>query len=67
MIVLNMTDWKKNVTDWKKTAAALDPPIPDADVEKLLPVMTALEAAFRPLQQSLTPESDVWTGPEDIA
>jgi hypothetical protein len=55
------------MTDWKKTAAALDPPIPGPDVEKLLPVMVALEAAFRPLQRSLTPESDVWTGPEDVA
>jgi hypothetical protein len=52
------------MTDWKKTAAALDPPIPEPDVEKLLPVMDALEAAFRPLQRSLTPEDDVWTGPE---
>jgi hypothetical protein len=55
------------MTDWKKTAAALDPPIPDADIEKLLPVMEALEAAFRPLQNTLTFDDDVWTGPEDIA
>jgi hypothetical protein len=58
---------QNKMTDWKKTAAALDPPIPEPDVEKLLPVMDALEAAFRPLQRSLTPESDVWTGPEDVA
>jgi hypothetical protein len=55
------------MTDWKRTAAALDPPIPAAEVEKLLPVMDALEAAFRPLQGALTAESDVWTGPEDVA
>ena len=55
------------MTDWKKTAAALDPPIPEADVEILLPVMIALEDSFRPLQKSLTAESDVWTGPEDVA
>jgi hypothetical protein len=55
------------MTDWKKIAAALDPPIPEADVERLLPVMDALENAFRPLQQTLTAESDVWTGPEDVA
>jgi hypothetical protein len=52
------------MTDWKKTAAALDPPIPEPDVEKLLPVMDALEAAFRPLQAILTREDDVWTGVE---
>ena len=57
----------KNMTDWKKTAAALDPPIPEADVEKLLPVMEALEKAFRPLQRTVTPESEVWAGPEDVA
>jgi|HubBroStandDraft_1064217.scaffolds.fasta_scaffold2862176_1 hypothetical protein len=48
------------MTDWKKTAAALDPPIPEADVEKLVPLMEALEAAFRPLQQKLTAEDDVY-------
>lgn len=53
------------MTNWKATAAALDPPIPDADIERLLPVVTALEEAFRPLQATLTPEDDVWTGPED--
>jgi hypothetical protein len=53
------------MTDWKKIAAALDPPIPEADVENFLPALERLEAAFRPLQRSLTPESDVWTGPED--
>jgi len=53
------------MTDWKKIAAALDLPIPAPDVEKLLPVMDALEAAFRPLQSSLTPLDDIWTGPED--
>jgi hypothetical protein len=52
------------MTDWKRVAAALDPPIPGRDAEKLLPVMDALEAAFRPLQQTLTPEDDVWTGVE---
>jgi hypothetical protein len=52
------------MTDFKKIAGALDPPIPATEVEKLLPVMDALEAAFRPLQQSLTPEDDVWTGVE---
>jgi hypothetical protein len=55
------------MTDWKKIAAALDPPIPEVDVERLSPVMDALENAFRPLQQTLTAESDVWTGPEDVA
>jgi hypothetical protein len=54
---------KKIMTNWKTLAAALDPPIPEPDVEKLLPVMTALETNFRALQSTLTPEDDVWTGP----
>ena len=52
------------MTDWKRAAAALDPPIPEPDNEKLLPIMDALEASFRPLQATLTPEDDVWTGVE---
>lgn len=55
------------MTDWKRVAAALDPPIPDADIENLLPVVEALEASFRPLQATLTPADDVWTGPEDFS
>jgi hypothetical protein len=53
------------MTDWKKIAAALDPPIPAADVEKLAPVLEALEEAFRPLQKSLPHGAEVWTGPEN--
>jgi len=52
------------MTDWKRVAAALDPPIPDADVEKLVPVMDALEDAFGPLKGFLTPEDDIWRGAE---
>lgn len=52
------------MTDWKKAAAALDPPIPEADLEKLAPVMDALEAAFERLKRSLTPEDDIWMGDE---
>ena len=46
-------------------AAALEPAIPGADIEKIVPVLEALEAAFRPLQTSIPPGTDVWTGPED--
>ncbi|MGD1091228.1 MAG: hypothetical protein ABSB35_04445 [Bryobacteraceae bacterium] len=53
------------MTDWKKMAAVLDPPIPPEDVEKIVPVVEALEAAFRPLQRSLPHDADVWTGPAE--
>lgn len=54
------------MTDWKKIAAALDPPIPGADVDRIVPTLEALEAAFRPLQKAIPPGADVWTGPEDV-
>jgi hypothetical protein len=53
------------MTDWKKIAAALDPPIPEADAERIAPTLDALEAALRLLQRSIPPGADVWTGPED--
>ncbi len=51
--------------DWKKIAAAVDPPIPAEDVEKIVPVLEALETVWRPLQRSIPQGADVWTGPED--
>jgi hypothetical protein len=59
-----MTDWR--MPDWKRLAAALDPPIPESDVEEIAPVLDALEAAFRPLQRSLPPDAIMWTRPEDV-
>jgi hypothetical protein len=53
------------MTDWKKIASALEPPLPAADIEKITPVLEALEASFRPLKQSIPLGADVWTGPED--
>jgi hypothetical protein len=34
-------------------------------MENIAPVLEALEAAFRPLQQSLPHDADVWTGPTE--
>ena len=53
------------MTDWRKAAAALQPAIPEADVEKIAPVLDALEKSFRPLQGSIPAGTDVWTGPEN--
>lgn len=55
------------MTDYKKIAAALDPPIPEADAEKIAPVLAALEQSFAPLRASIPAGADVWTGPEDAA
>jgi len=53
-------------TDWKRLAAALEPPIPSGDLERIAPVLDALEAAFRPLARSLPPDAIPWAGPEDL-
>ena len=55
------------MTDWMKLAAAQEPSIPEADAAKIVPVLEALEAAFRPLQASIPQGEDLWTGPEDVA
>lgn len=49
------------MTDWKKIASALDPPIPAADIEKIAPLLEALEAAFEPLRASIPAGADIWT------
>jgi hypothetical protein len=53
------------MTDYRKLAAALEPPIPAADVERIVPVLEALEKSFAPLRASIVEGADVWTGPED--
>jgi hypothetical protein len=53
------------MTDWKKIASAIEPGIPAGDVEKIVPMLDALEAAFRPLRKSIPAGTDLWTGPED--
>jgi hypothetical protein len=55
------------MTDFRKLAAAIEPPIPAADVEKIVPVMEALEKSFAPLRASIPSGTDVWAGPEDFA
>ena len=55
------------MTDWKKLAATLDPPIPEADVEKIAPVLDALETVFRPLQRAIPPATQIWTAHDAFA
>ncbi|HTS77273.1 MAG TPA: hypothetical protein VMG40_13760 [Bryobacteraceae bacterium] len=53
------------MTDYRKLAAALDPPIPAADAEKIAPVLEGLEKSFAPLRAAIPIGTDMWTGPED--
>jgi hypothetical protein len=57
--------------DWKKIARANRLAIPDADLERMTPVLNAMEAAFRPLAQALPWELEpaivFHAAPEDAA
>jgi hypothetical protein len=55
------------MTDWKKIAQSLEPRIPEADIDRIVPTLEALEKSFRPLQAKIPAGADVWSGPEDIA
>ncbi len=46
------------MTDWKLLAAARGLGIPDAEMEKIVPVMDALEAGFRPLAAGIPPAAE---------
>jgi hypothetical protein len=52
------------MTDWRKVAAGVDPAI---DVEKIVPVLEALERSFKPLVRAIPAGAEIWTGPEDLA
>lgn len=54
------------MTDFRKLAASIEPPIPAEDVEKVVPVLEALEKTFAPLRASIHTGADFWTGPEDF-
>jgi hypothetical protein len=55
---------ERGMTDFRKIAAGLD--LPPADVEKIAPVLEALEKSLAPLRASIPTGADVWTGPEDF-
>ena len=52
------------MTDYRKLAAALDPPIPEADIERVAPTLEALERSFAPLRASIPDGADMWTATE---
>jgi hypothetical protein len=39
--------------NWKKIAEASEPRIPDSDLDRVIPSLETLEAAFRPLTESI--------------
>jgi len=55
------------VTHWKALAAAAEPPVPEDLLPDVLPALEKLETALRPLEQSLPPDTLLWTDSEDVA
>jgi hypothetical protein len=44
--------------NWKRISEGFDLSIPVSDLDKFEPVLDAMEAVFRPLAESLTPETE---------
>jgi hypothetical protein len=55
------------MTTWKALAANVEPAIPDDVLPDVLPALEKLEAAFRPLEKTIPPDTLLWAGPEDDA
>lgn len=49
------------MTDFRRLAVALEPPIPAANIERIAPILDALETSFAPLRASIPQGADVWT------
>lgn len=46
-------------------AAAAEPPIPEELLPEVIPALENLEAAFRPLERLIQPDTLLWSGPEE--
>jgi len=55
------------VTNWKALAAAAEPPVPEELLPEVIPALEKLEAAFRPLERAIPPDTLLWSGHEDEA
>jgi hypothetical protein len=53
------------VTHWRALAAAAEPPIPEEVLPEVIPALEKIEAAFRPLERTIQPDTLLWSGPED--
>jgi hypothetical protein len=52
------------VTNWRTLAAAAAPPIAEDLIPDVIPALEKLEAAFRPLERGIPPDTLLWSGPE---
>jgi hypothetical protein len=53
-----------NVTDWKAIARLQDPPVPEGEIDRLLPALETLDRILRPAFQTLPHDAMPWTGGE---
>jgi len=53
------------VTNWKALAEAAEPPVPKELLPEVVGALEKLEAAFRPLELALRPETLLWSGSID--
>jgi hypothetical protein len=53
-----------NVTNWKALALAQDPPLPESDLDRLLPALETLDRILRSAFETLPHDAMPWTGPE---
>jgi hypothetical protein len=54
------------MTNWKVLAAALDPPVGEEDLKRIVPALEKMEAAFREHQTAIPVDALMWAGPEDV-
>ena len=50
---------------WKELAGSVQPPVPEDLLPDVIPALEKLEAAFRPLERTILPETLLWSGVED--
>jgi hypothetical protein len=46
-------------------AAAAEPPIPEELLTEVIPALERIEAAFRPLERLIPPDTLLWSGSEE--
>jgi hypothetical protein len=49
------------MTDWRVVAKALEPAIPETDIERVVPILEQLERVWEPLRASIPPGTEMWT------
>jgi hypothetical protein len=53
------------VTNWKALAEAVEPPVQKELLPEVITALENLDAALRPLELALRPETLLWSGPEE--